>query len=147
MSDQVIHYMPSSLKQELLPKCWCKTERQKRKGSVCKKTHREVRVFSLSVEGPKDKSVMLNKSMSIKCTLQQWCGTGSVWAYGLWKRMRAPRRQTPCDGSRFTQSWKDSGKALEVDQQWLNSLSLSLQKGCPVDYRPTFYTLENSPLT
>lgn len=86
-------------------------------------------------------SVMLKKSMLIKCTLQQGCGTGSVWAYGLWKRMAAPGRWTPCDGLCFTQSWKDSGKALEGDQQGLNSLSLPLQREGPSDYRPTFFML------
>lgn len=66
---------------------------------------------------------------------------------GCGKRMRAPGRQTPYDGSRFTQSWKDSGKALQVDQHWLNGLSLPLQKRSPVDCRTTLSTLPESPLT
>lgn len=49
---------------------------------MCVETHREVRVFSLLVEGPEDKSVMLNKSMSIKmhfaAVMWQWQCVG-IW--------------------------------------------------------------------
>ena len=106
MLDQVMHCIPSSLKQELLPKCW-----QKRKESVCVCVCvcvcvrvcvrvcacKDRRKWRCSASWWKEGrttwysiSVVLKKSMLIKCTLQQGCGTGSVWAYGLWKRMEAP---------------------------------------------------------
>lgn len=78
MSDQVMHCMSSSLKQELLPKCWGKTEREERKESVCvsvcvcQKTHSEVGVSILLVEGGKDR--MISQLCGTKaCQLNALC--------------------------------------------------------------------------
>lgn len=146
MSDQVMHCMTSSLKRELLPKCWRKTEREKRKESVCQKRGK----WGCPASWWKDQKI--SQLCWIKaCQLNALCSSDVALAVcghmGCEKGWEPPGKRTPCDGSHFTQSWEDSGKALEGDQHWLRSLSLLLQKGCPVDYRPVLFTLDSSPLT
>ena len=79
------------------------------------------------VDGAVDKSAVLNKSMSIKCTLQQWCGAGRERAYGLWKGTRTPRqlngprvmnRVSHRAGRILAEHWKEINTGWGADLYW-----------------------------